>query len=46
MTFGALTANGVKQVAIPLLPLDINSTALAATGVYVFPGVISPVTFK
>lgn len=46
VTFGVLIANGVAHVAIPLLPLDINSTAFAATGVYVFPDVMSPFTFK
>jgi hypothetical protein len=41
-----LIANGVVQLAIPLVPLETNSTAFAATAVYVAPFVISPATFK
>jgi hypothetical protein len=43
---GAFIANGVAHVPIPFGPLDINSTALAATAVYGVPDVISPVTVK
>ena len=46
VTVGVLIANGELHVAIPLLPLDINSTALPAIAVYELPPVISPVTFK